>query len=73
MKLNQLLRQYCRQEQILLHDWYEVMNDGNGNMQKEYGGGVHPNTRGVEIMARSFIEDPGVKKLILQSKERKEK
>ena len=49
------------------------MNDGNGNMQKEYGGGVHPNTRGVEIMARSFIEDPGVKKLILQSKERKEK
>ena len=73
VKLNRLLRQYCRQEQILLHDWYEVMNDGNGNMKKEYGGDVHPNTRGIEVMARSFIEDPVVKKFILQSTERKDK
>ena len=73
VKLNRLLRQYCRQEQILLHDWYEVMNDGNGNMKKEYGGDVHPNTRGIEVMARSFIENPVVKKFILQSTERKDK
>ena len=73
VELNRLLREYCRKEQVLLHDWYEVMNDGNGNMKKEYGGDVHPNTRGIEVMARSFIEDPVVKKFILQSTERKDK
>jgi len=61
VELNNLLRRYCREEKIPLHDWYGALDSGDGTMKPEYGGGVHPNAAGVAAMAKDFFADSAVK------------
>ena len=61
VELNKLLRRYCSEENIPLHDWYSVMDNGDGTMKPEYGGEVHPNAAGIAAMAKDFLADPAVK------------
>lgn len=59
-KLNALLSDYCRRNGIPLHDWHGALDDGAGVMKQEYGGGVHPNAKGVDAMVESFLNDPAM-------------
>lgn len=61
VELNKLLRRYCSEVNIPLHDWYGAMDSGDGTMKPEYGGSVHPNAAGVAAMAKDFLADPVVK------------
>lgn len=60
VELNKLLRSYCAEEKIRLHDWYGALDSGDGTMKPEFGGGVHPNAAGVAAMAKDFLADPAV-------------
>lgn len=61
VEVNKLLRSYCAEEKIPLHDWYGALDSGDGTMKPEYGGSVHPNAAGVAVMAKDFLADPAVK------------
>ena len=64
VKLNALLRPFCREANLPLHDWYAALENGSGAFKPEYGPGVHPNAAGVEAMARSFASDPVMAQLL---------
>ncbi len=66
VRINEFLRRYCKEQKIPLHDWFGALSDGSGRMKAEYGGGVHPNEKGVEVMARSFFSDPQVNQFIIK-------
>lgn len=52
IKLNEWLKNYAAENNIIYLDYYKAMADNNKGLPAEYSGdGVHPNKKGYEIMA----------------------
>ena len=60
LRLNKLLKNYCRENNIIYVDYYSSMVDKNGGLKvPEYTSSddlVHPNKKGYEVM-RNIIQD----------------
>lgn len=55
-ELNAMLKDYADRNRILFVDYWSVMANGNGGLDKEISGdGCHPNIDGYEIMEKIFL------------------
>ncbi|MBO8452719.1 MAG: acylhydrolase [Bacteroidetes bacterium] len=56
-ELNAMLKDYADRNRILFVDYWSVMANGNGGLDKEISGdGCHPNIDGYEIMEKTFLD-----------------
>lgn len=56
-ELNAMLKDYADRNRILFVDYWSVMANGNGGLDKEISGdGCHPNIDGYEIMEKIFLD-----------------
>lgn len=56
-ELNAMLKNYADRNRILFVDYWSVMANGNGGLDKEISGdGCHPNIDGYEIMEKTFLD-----------------
>ena len=56
-ELNAMLKDYADRNRILFVDYWSVLANGNGGLDKEISGdGCHPNIDGYEIMEKTFLD-----------------
>lgn len=56
-ELNAMLKDYADRNRILFVDYWSVMANGNGGLDREISGdGCHPNIDGYEIMEKTFLD-----------------
>ena len=55
--LNQLIKDYAQKKGFYYLDYYNLMNDGNNGLKKDYGNdGVHPNMNGYKLMQKMVLD-----------------
>tara|TARA_B100001029_G_scaffold175303_1_gene176574 strand:- start:2392 stop:3120 length:729 start_codon:yes stop_codon:yes gene_type:complete len=55
--LNGLIKDYAQKKGFYYLDYYNLMNDGNNGLKKDYGNdGVHPNMNGYKLMQRMVLD-----------------
>ena len=55
--LNQLIKDYAQKKGFYYLDYYNLMNDGNNGLKKDYGNdGVHPNLNGYKLMQKMVLD-----------------
>ncbi len=63
-RLNESLRKYAAEKGLPLVDWNPLLDGGDGRIKPEYGGPVHPNKAGAELMGGFFLSQPEARKLL---------
>ncbi len=54
--LNRLIKDYAKKKGFYYLDYYNLMNDGNNGLKKDYGNdGVHPNLNGYKLMQKMVL------------------
>lgn len=55
--LNRLIKDYAQKKGFYYLDYYNLMNDGNNGLKKDYGNdGVHPNMNGYKLMQKMVLD-----------------
>jgi len=55
--LNRLIKDYAKKKGFYYLDYYNLMNDGNNGLKKDYGNdGVHPNLNGYKLMQKMVLD-----------------
>tara|TARA_B100000575_G_scaffold185705_1_gene149515 strand:- start:1065 stop:1793 length:729 start_codon:yes stop_codon:yes gene_type:complete len=55
--LNGLIKDYAKKKGFYYLDYYNLMNDGNNGLNKDYGNdGVHPNLNGYKLMQKMVLD-----------------
>ena len=55
--LNGLIKDYAKKKGFYYLDYYNLMNDGNNGLKKDYGNdGVHPNLNGYILMQKMVLD-----------------
>ena len=55
--LNRLIKDYAKKKGFYYLDYYNLMNDGNNGLKKDYGNdGVHPNMNGYKLMQKMVLD-----------------
>ena len=55
--LNRLIKDYAQKKGFYYLDYYNLMNDGNNGLKKDYGNdGVHPNLNGYKLMQKMVLD-----------------
>ena len=55
--LNRLIKDYAQKKGFYYLDYYNLMNDGNNGLKKDYGSdGVHPNMNGYKLMQKMVLD-----------------
>ena len=55
--LNGLIKDYAKKKGFYYLDYYNLMNDGNNGLKKDYGNdGVHPNLNGYKLMQKMVLD-----------------
>ena len=55
--LNRLIKDYAKKKGFYYLDYYNLMNDGNNGLKKDYGSdGVHPNLNGYKLMQKMVLD-----------------
>ncbi|MEK9603862.1 MAG: SGNH/GDSL hydrolase family protein [Flavobacteriaceae bacterium] len=62
-ELNDMIQNYCNQNNIYYLDYFSAMTDGNNGLIESYGyDGVHPNKKGYQVMTQKV--EKAIKELL---------